>query len=173
MKTLVIVSLIAACSACASKPASLISLAVVDDVSLAQVRADSSAYQGSTVRWGGVITEVENKADTTWVFLVGRELRNNEKPITDSLSDGRFVARFNGFIDPLVYKLGRPLTVVGRIDGSLQRAIGEFEYRFPIVAVRDSHLWAEAVKIRPYYYPPPWWYRNYYYHPYPYPYPDW
>ena len=174
MKTLVIVALIALialCSACASKPATSIGLAVVDDVSLAQVRAAGDAYQGSTVRWGGVITEVDNKPDTTRIFLVGRELRNNEKPFTDGASEGRFVARFDGFVDPLVYKVGRPLTVVGRIDGSLRRAIGEYEYSFPIVAVRDSHLWAEAVRIQPYYPPPPWWYRDYYY--YPYPYPDW
>jgi outer membrane lipoprotein len=172
MKTLVIVALIALCSACA-QPVSSISLAVVDDVSLAQVRASNDAYQGSMVRWGGVVAEVENKADTTWVFLVEYELRDDAKPNADSASDGRFVARFNGFVDPVVYKVGRPLTVVGRIDGSLQRAIGEFEYRFPIVAVLDSQLWAEAVKIRPYYPPPPWWYRDYYYHPFPYRYPDW
>ncbi len=173
MKTLLIVALIALCSACASDPASSISLAVVDDVSLAQVRANIDAYQGSTVRWGGVVAEVENKADTTWVFLVQQELRDDAKPITDSASDGRFVARFTGFVDPVVYKVGRPLTVVGRIDGSVQRAIGEFEYRFPIVAVLDSHLWAEEVKIRRYYPPPPWWYRDYHYHPFPYHYPDW
>jgi outer membrane lipoprotein len=61
--------------------------------------------------------------------------------------------------------------VVGRIDGGLQRAIGQYQYRFPIVAVRDSHLWPESVKVQPYYYyyPPPWWYQEYYY-PNPYPY---
>lgn len=171
MKTLVIIALTALCSACAGDKSSSISQAVVDDVSLAQVRADSDAYQGSTVRWGGVVAEVENKADTTRVFLVEYELRDNAKPDADSDSDGRFVARFDGFVDPVVYKVGRPLTVVGSIDGSLQRAIGEFEYRFPIVAVRDSHLWPEAVEMGPYYPPPPWWYRDYYYPPFPYRYP--
>jgi outer membrane lipoprotein len=156
------------CAGCASKPAS-ISLAVVDDVSLTQARDDGDAYLGSTVRWGGVVTEVENKADKTWVFLVGRALKDNEKPIIDGQSEGRFIASFDGFIDPLVYKSGRPLTVVGDIEGSTVRSIGEYDYYFPVVKVRDSHLWAEPGKTRVYYPPPPYWYYDmHYYHPYPY-----
>ena len=154
---------------CASKPASSISLAEVEDVSLKQVRSASDSYLRTLVRWGGVVTEVENKADKTWVFLVGRALKDNEKPDTDSPSDGRFIASFDGFIDPLVYKAGRPLTVVGSIEGSTVRSIGEYDYQFPIVTVRDSHLWAEPVKTRVYYAPPPFWYYDmHYYHPYPY-----
>jgi outer membrane lipoprotein len=159
---------------CASKPASSISLAVVDDVALAQVQSDVERYTGSTVRWGGIVTEVENKADRTWVLLVGRALVDDEKPIVDGASDGRFIASFQGFIDPLVYKPGRPLTVVGRIEGSTVRAIGEYEYRFPIVEVRDSHLWAEPSKTPTYYPPPPFWYYDmHYYYPYPYRHPRW
>jgi len=155
---------------CASKPASSISLAVVEDVSLAQVRKAGDDYLGSIVRWGGVVTEVENKVDKTWVFLVGRALKDNEKPVSDSPSDGRFIASFDGFIDPLVYKVGRPLTVVGSIEGSTVRPIGD--YQFPIVTVRDSHLWADSVKTRAYYAPPPYWYYDMrYYHPYPYRHP--
>ncbi len=168
MKCTVFLLLLAVCAGCASKPASSISLAVVDDVSLAQARADGEAYLGSTVRWGGVVTEVENKADETWVFLVNRALEDNDKPIVDGQSEGRFIASFSGFIDPLVYRQGRPLTVVGSIEGSRVRAIGEYDYRFPVVAVRDSHLWAKPVKTRVYYAPPPIWYYNmHYYHPYP------
>ena len=154
---------------CASKPVSSISLAEVEDVSLKQVRSAGDSYLGTTVRWGGVVTEVENKADKTWVFLVARALKDDGKPDTDSPSDGRFIASFDGFIDPLVYKAGRPLTVVGNIEGSMVRPIGEYDYQFPIVTVRDSHLWAESVKTRVYYPPPPYWYYDMrYYHPYPY-----
>jgi outer membrane lipoprotein len=151
-------------SGCASNPASSISQAVVDEVSLAQVRDAGDAYLGSTVRWGGMVTEVENKADKTWVFLVSRALKDNQKPDADSASEGRFIASFSGFIDPLVYKAGRPLTVVGSIEGSTVRPIGEYDYQFPIVTVRDSHLWAEPVKTQVYYAPPPpYWYYDMHY----------
>ena len=146
----------------------------VDDVSLTSVRKAFDDYQGTTVRWGGLVTETENKSDHTLVFVVARDLKNNEKPVSDSASDGRFVARFSGFIDPLVYKGGRPLSVVGEVVGSLSRPIGEYDYRFTIVDVRDSHLWAKPDKTRVYYPPPPYWYYDlHYYHRYPYRYPRW
>jgi len=107
-------------------------------------------------------------------ILVSRALKDDAKPITDGQSEGRFIASFNGFIDPLVYKAGRPLTVVGVIDGSTLRAIGEYDYSFPIVAVRDSHLWPEPSKTRVYYAPPPYWYYDmHYYRRYPYRDPRW
>jgi outer membrane lipoprotein len=172
VRILSIVLVLMVCGGCAANPASSISQAIVDDVSLTQARSAADAYIGSTVRWGGVVTEVENKADKTWVFLVGRALGDDEKPITDSVSEGRFVASFSGFVDPLVYKSGRPLTVVGSIESSTVRAIGEFDYRFPVVAVRDSYLWAEPVETNFIYVPAPR-YDYYYYHPYPYRYRRW
>lgn len=173
MKSLGIVALLLLGSGCASKPPSSVGLAVVDDVTLATVRAAGESYQGSTVRWGGVITATENKADHTLVFIAARALEDNEQPLTDSASDGRFVARFDGFLDPLVYKTNRRLTVVGQIDGHLVRPIGEFDYRFPLVVVRDSRLFAEALRPRPYYYPDPWLYHGHFYHHYPHRYPYW
>ena len=167
VKVLSVVLVLIACGGCAANPAASLSQAIVDDVSLTQVRGAADAYMGSIVRWGGVVTDVENKADKTWVFLVGRALRDDQEPIADGASEGRFIASFNGFVDPLIYKSGRPLTVVGSIEGSAVRAIGEYDYRFPVVAVRDSYLWEEPVKTKVIYAPAPR-YDYYYYHPYPY-----
>ena len=158
---------------CAS-PSSSISQVAVDAVTLTDARQDPQSHEGALVRWGGVITEVENKPDSTLVLMVERELRDNEKPISDGASEGRFIARFQGFIDPLVYKTGRPLTVVGRLNGSRIRPIGEYDYRFALVEVRDSHLWSEPSKTPVYYPPPPvWYYDLHYYHRYPYRHPRW
>jgi outer membrane lipoprotein len=174
MKATGLIVLLLLCGACASKPSTSVGLAEVDDIPLGSVRESIDAFQGTTVRWGGIVSETENKADHTLVFVVARQLKNKEKPDSDSASDGRFVARFNGFIDPQVYKAGRPLTVVGPIDGSLDRPIGEYDYRFPIVAVRDSHLWADPSKEpKVYYYPDPWFYNSFHYHYFPHQHPRW
>ena len=157
----------ALCASCASGPQTSIGKAEVEDVSLALVRAQGDVYVGTLVRWGGIITEVENKIDETWVFVVSRALSNNEKPVSDGHSEGRFIASFSGFIDPLVYEPGRPLTVIGTIEGSTVRAIGEYDYSFPLVKVRDSHLWPKPDDSRVYYAPPPYWYYDpYFRHPY-------
>lgn len=164
---LIAVSMVAAC---ASKPPAAISKIPPDNPSLAKVRMDIDSFMGTEVRWGGVITKVENKASQTWIELVRLKLASNGRPRTDDKSDGRFIASFEGFIDPLVYKVGRPLTVVGIIEDKTEHPIGEYEYLFPVVAVEGSYLWEDTEKgYDPYYYPPPYRYYDFrYYNPWPY-----
>ena len=157
-------------SGCASTPPTAISKVPVDNPSLARVRMDIDSFVGAEVRWGGVIARVENKASHTWIELVRHKLSDRGKPRSNDRSDGRFIASFEGFIDPVVYEVGRPLTVVGSIEGKIERPIGEYDYLFPIVAVEGSYLWKTESRLRdPYYYPPPYWYYDlWFYHPWPY-----
>lgn len=153
-----LVVLIALAGGCASKPPEAISKIPPDNPSLAAVRLDIDQYMGAELRWGGEISKVENKTDKTWVEIVRRQLRDNGKPDTNGNSDGRFIASFDGFIDPVVYEVGRLLTVVGRIEDSIERPIGGYDYVFLIVSVEGSYLWgADDVVLYPNY-PPPWWY---------------
>lgn len=154
---------------CAAHPPASISKVPADNPSLLRVRMNIDSFIGREVRWGGVISKVENRAEQTWVELVRRNLREDGRPLSGGSSDGRFIASFAGFIDPVDYKVGSLLTVVGRIDAKTQRSIGEYEYSFPIVTVEGSHLWRSEPVIRgPYYPPPPWFYYDvHYYHRYP------
>lgn len=121
------------------------------------------------IRWGGEISKVENKADKTWIEIVRRPLWGDGKPKTSGKSDGRFIASFTGFADPVVYEVGHLLTVVGTIEDKIKRPIGEYEYVFPIVGVEGSYLWKPTTVAQYPYYPPPWWYYDRrFYHPAPY-----
>lgn len=172
MKQISLVFLIAVISACASKPPEAISKDPPQNLTLTRVRMDIDSYVGSEVRWGGVISKVENKTDRTWIEIIRLNLRDNGRPITSGKSDGRFIASFDKFIDPVVYETGRPLTVVGTIDGKVSQPIGEYDYLFPIVAVEGSFLWKRRVAAPAYPYPPPRYYDPWYYDPwYPHPWP--
>lgn len=158
-------------AACASQVPVPISSTPAANLSLAEVRADAERFKGAEVRWGGVITQVDNLPSQTWIEVVGYELSKSGEPITDSQSSGRFIASFEGFVDPLVYGNGRLLTVAGTLTGLTTRAIGEYNYTFPVVSVTTSHLWpVEADEPE---YPdhlPPWWYYDpwpFYPRPYP------
>lgn len=165
----IILIMLALLAGCASKPPAAISKVPDENPSLARVRMDIDSFMDAEVRWGGVIAKVENKASQTWIELVRYKLSDSGKPRSSGKSDGRFIASFEGFIDPEVYKPGRPLTVVGTIEGKTERPIGEYDYLFPIVAVDGSYLWKARSKIRdPYYYPPPYWYYDFrYFHHWP------
>lgn len=159
-----IIFAIAILGGCASKPPAAISKIPSENPSLTIVRMDIDSFIGSEVRWGGMISKVENKATETWVELVRQKLRENGKPRTNDKSDGRFIASFEGFVDPVVYELGRPLTVVGTIEGKTQRPIGEYDYIFPIVSVEGSYLWKAQSQVSDPYYPPSYWYYDLRFH---------
>ena len=151
-------------SGCASKPPAAISKIPADNPSLANVRLNIDQYLGAEIRWGGEISRVENRADQTWIEIVRRDLWEDGKPRSNGKSDGRFIASFTGFADPVVYEVGRPLTVVGTIGSKIKRPIGEYDYVFPVVNVDGSFLW-QKTEVTPYpAYPNPWWYYDARYH---------
>lgn len=158
MKRLFYPAIIALLGGCASQVPIPIKEPPPGNPTVAEVRQDGPRFAGSAVRWGGVITQVENKRDRTWVEVVSRELDSHGEPISGSRSDGRFIASFPGFIDPIVYGAGQRLTVAGTIKGESTRPIGEYSYTFPIVTVSTSYLWGAEAEPARYDPPPPWYY---------------
>ena len=155
-------------SGCAQMPAALNT--PVDAVGVAEAYAHPDAVTGKRVRWGGTIAAVENRKSETWVEVVARDLQRDGRPEESDRSQGRFLAQVQGFLDPAIYTKGRVLTVVGRFDGQLQRAIGEYAYRYPVVKVEAYHLWEPLPDLRRYDYYDPFWYYDPWFYPYHYPY---
>lgn len=123
---------------------------------LAQVRAEPPAHQGEAVRWGGEVAEVRNEAEATWLEIVQRPLRGSGAPEAADRSEGRFLARVEGFLEPASYAPGRRVTVVGRLDGTVEGAIDAYDYRYPVVAVDAHHLWPREPAAAPARYRDPW-----------------
>lgn len=135
-------------------------------LSVAQVQRGAEAYSGQRVRWGGSIIALRNLPRSTEIEVLSRPLANDGEPRTNSDGEGRFIARVPEFIDPAEYAKDRLLTVVGEIDGIETRDVGEYPYRYPVVAVSSRYLWPMADSYRypagyafPYGYP---WYSGYY-----------
>lgn len=156
---LVVISL--ALAACASVPEA-IDVELPDTApTLDQARLQPDAVSGQTARFGGRIAGVENRQDETLIEVVGHDLQRDGRPASDSMSRGRFLAVFDGFLDPAVYEKGRQITVVGELDGTVDRKVGEHDYPYPRLRARSHHLWPE---IREVYHPPhyydPWFHRD-------------
>lgn len=156
MKRILMLAVLLTLGGCASKPPAPIAKVPHDNPSLLRVRMDIDKYLGAEVRWGGVISRVENRADETWIEIVRYQLSDSGRPRSSGDSDGRFIASFRDFIDPVVYEVGRPLTVVGKIADRTTRNIGDYDYLFAVVAVEGSFLWKKQSDLRytpyPYYY---------------------
>jgi outer membrane lipoprotein len=164
-------------TACASQIPLQIRDAPVGSPSVAEVRSNVKRFMGTRVRWGGTIAGVVNRESETWIEVVARDLQDNARPSESDRSQGRFLARFEGFLDPAIYSNGREITVVGSVEGQKTRAIDEYEYRYPVVDAESHHLWEPIPEYRyardpylyspfyydPFFYDPFYWRRPYFY----------
>jgi len=120
--------------------------------------------QGEAVRWGGEIINVDPRPDQTCFEILARELDSSARPVSRDPSDGRFLACRNGFYDPEEFKQGRHITVVGKLNGSEQGKVGQFNYTYPRVAADAVYLWPKRTYVDygyPYYDPWMWGYGPY------------
>jgi len=147
-------------TACSSHIPDAIRIAPQHEISIAAVQASPKVHVNTQVRWGGDIISVDNKPNETWVEIMARSLDYEGEPTLDATSQGRFLARINGFLDPAIYAPEREITVRGHLESTIVRHIGEHPYRFPLVRVQVHHLWPEPPEFDDTWYDP--WY------PYPY-----
>ena len=174
-------------TACTSHIPDAIRIAPSSEISISTAQRTPNIVIGSQVRWGGNIISVDNKPDETWIEVLARPLGYAGEPNSDASSQGRFLARINGFIDPAIYTTERKITIRGQLESTLVRHIGEHPYRFPLVRVQAHYLWPKQPKTdelwndpwypypygydplygsRPPYYWDPYFPRRHYRHPY-------
>ena len=131
-----------ALSACASNVPRAISQEPGTPISVAQARGGIENLSGQSVRWGGKIAGVENHKTETWVEIVQLPLNHFGRPVEGDSSDGRFIARIEGFLDPQVYTKDRLITVAGTLEKITQRPIGEYSYTYPLMHAVVYYLWS-------------------------------
>lgn len=154
-------------SGCASTVPESIRMAPADDIRVEEAQQAGQRFVDSQVRWGGSIISVKNQADNTLIEVLSRKLSKDGKPLTDSKSQGRFIARIKGFLEPEEYPKDRLLTVTGTLQKVVEKPVGNYPYPYPVVDVKTYHLWPQEKN-----YPPPYYYDPFY-DPYFYPYPYW
>lgn len=117
------------------------------EISVAQARA--TLVEGESpltsideqILWGGVILRTENLADATQVEILGYPLDSRQRPLSSKEPQGRFIARYDGFVEPLELPIGRSLTVLGMLGKPVSGKVGETIYLYPQIRVAQAHLW--------------------------------
>jgi outer membrane lipoprotein len=147
--------MVAALTGCASSPVSKALKEQAKPVTLAQAAANPSAYTGTVVIWGGQIIQTLNDSNGGAIYVLALPLDHCDSPQSPAVSNGRFIARSQEFIDPEVFRKGRLITVAGEILGAETKPLQKVQYIYPVMAARELHLW---VTPPPYYYYPGWGY---------------
>ncbi|KHT63025.1 starvation-inducible protein [Photobacterium gaetbulicola] len=96
---------------------------------------------GLAVRLGGVIAAVDNGEHQTRLEIVAMPIGRDAKPKLGSKTQRRFVAYVDGFLEPMEYHPGRLISVAGQVGGEEEGRVGEYLYRFPVVAASGTQLW--------------------------------
>lgn len=126
------------------------------------------SYLGRNVILGGVIVQTTNTAEGSLIEIYQTRLDSSYRPVEVDNSQGRFLGMYEGFLDSKIYRPGRKVTVLGRVQGEKILKLDEIDYRYPFLKIIELNLFEEKSPQPPYpyywdYYP---WYPWYRYHPY-------
>jgi outer membrane lipoprotein len=97
--------------------------------------------QKGTARWSGVIASVKNNATNTRLEIVYFPAGSGGRPQISDQTPGRFVAYVQGFVDPLVYAQGKPITVLGQLAAPESGHVEQYQYLFPVIQDATVYLW--------------------------------
>lgn len=131
------------------------------DLAFPTALQDPTTYRGAVVIWGGIIIDTLNYPGGTEITVLETPLDSGGEPGDEESSRGRFIAKSLRFLDPEIYKNGRKITVAGEITGQETRALGAMQYRYPVLMIKELHLWKRDrfTYVYPPYYRDPWdWY---------------
>ena len=127
-------------SACAGLPSAVRDVPVTK-LSYVQASGDPNSYKDTSVRWGGVVIDVENEQNYTLVQVLSYPLGYGGRPQLTKPSEGRFVIKSAEFLDPAVYAKDREITVAGVLQGDIERTIGKKTVRLPLLSATAIYLW--------------------------------
>lgn len=145
-------------------------------ISFGVLREAPDNYIGKYVLLGGMIAGVKNTKSGGEIEVVQLKLESSGMPEDPFVSGGRFIVTAPGFLDTLIYKTGRMITVVGEVKGKRTSMLDEVEYTYPVIAIKEMYVWRSYdtgngypysgpgpyYNYDPYYYgywPGPHWYR--------------
>lgn len=109
-------------------------------VTYADIRKNPEAHAGKHVLVGGIIAGTESKGDVIQLEVVQLELMSNGVPDEKGLSAGRFLAVSGALLDPLLYRPGLLVTIIGEIKGQRVHKIEGADYRYPLISAKEIRI---------------------------------
>lgn len=146
MKKIIVLTSILLLGACSSIPDTLQTPENTRLVNYQDV-VTQNVSENAQARWGGVIANVKNNADGSVIEIVHYPLRASGRPNLRAESIGRFKAFVDGFIDPLVFKQERVVSVLGTVGEPVSDIIQEQPYVYPSIQVSGYHLWEDVQEV--------------------------
>ena len=130
-------------------------------VDFPELMANPERFRGETVILGGEIIDAVPTANGTRLNVLQTRTDDAERPGPSDTSQGRFVAMYQGFLDPAIYAKGRQVTVAGVVAGAQAQTVGNTQQTQPLINAQQVYLWPPP-QPRYYYAPGPYYYYPFY-----------
>jgi len=148
-RTVLLLSLIFIIGACAGGISEQARAQITFTGSFSDVLQDPAKYQGETLLWGGKVIETQVKEGVTDIVVLQLALGGYDRPMDDDQSHGRFLIRSSQFLDPALYPPATLVTVVGRLQGTERKPIGQMLYVYPVIDPIEIKKWPAGVNPSP------------------------
>lgn len=120
-------------------------LRLVDrSVTYADVKRNPEGFVGKRVMIGGIIAGTKSSGDVIMLEVAQLELLNNGVPDESSPSGGRFLAISSELIDPVIYRPGNFVTIIGEVKGKKIQKLESVDYPYPLISVKELRLFRAA-----------------------------
>jgi outer membrane lipoprotein len=113
-----------------------------------ELRKAPDQHKGALVLFGGMIVSVKNSQQGSIVEILQKPLDSDNAPLDTDLTEGRFLAHTDQYLDPAVFLPGRMITVIGEVAGSKMMLIDEVQYQYPLLNATAMHLWKPSAGPR-------------------------
>ncbi len=117
----------------------------------ADIKRNPEALAGRNVLVGGIIAGTRSSGDVMQLEVAQLELFANGVPDESSSSAGRFLVVSGELLDPLFYRPGSLVTIIGEIKGQKVQKLEGADYRYPLVSAKEIRLFrpSESSSDRP------------------------
>jgi outer membrane lipoprotein len=137
----IIVSMMVLLSGCAATPPFSEDILHGVNRSLLPEQAVEEDARNVEVMWGGVIVNATNTPDHTDFSVLFYPLDSSQRPDREKSAKNRFIVRYPGYLETMVYAPGREITILGKLQGTEEGKIGDAPYRYPVLIADRIHLW--------------------------------
>lgn len=106
----------------------------------ADLSGNPDAYVGKIVLVGGIVAGVKSSGDVAMLEVTQLDLLKNGVPDEDSRSGGRFLALSSDLVDPMIYRTGKLVTIIGEVKGRKVQKLESVDYPYPLISVKELRL---------------------------------
>lgn len=139
--TLLIGLIISTLTGCATAPPFSDAMLAAVDRGLMPEQVVQNQTREVRVLWGGVIIGSVNMPDHTDFNVLFYPLDKSQRPDLELPAHSRFIVRYPGYLETMVYAPGREITILGTLQGTEAGKVGDAPYDFPVLQAEQLHLW--------------------------------